>query len=134
MQGTHLKFDTKEAAIQFCEKQGYEFFIQEPRKAAFKPKNYAVYALLLSLFLLLERDELMRDGWDETATTSTRLSPFVSLTPSRSSVVPVDDSRVGVQRNEVLHFLFCSPTFGPALRRREVLRSGELGIARGRQE
>lgn len=48
MQGTHLKFDTKEQAIHFCEKQGYEFFVQEPHKSKGKPKNYAVYAALQS--------------------------------------------------------------------------------------
>uniref|UniRef100_A0A0H5G9U9 NADH dehydrogenase [ubiquinone] iron-sulfur protein 4, mitochondrial n=1 Tax=Leucosporidium scottii TaxID=5278 RepID=A0A0H5G9U9_9BASI len=42
MQGTHLKFDTKEQAIHFCEKQGYEFFVQEPHKSKSTPKNYAV--------------------------------------------------------------------------------------------
>lgn len=47
MQGTHLKFDTKEQAIHFCEKQGYEFFVQEPNKSKSTPKNYAVYGALL---------------------------------------------------------------------------------------
>ncbi|KAI5476598.1 hypothetical protein MNV49_007485 [Pseudohyphozyma bogoriensis] len=41
MQGTHVKFDTKEAAIHFCEKQGYSYYVQEPQKTKFKPKSYA---------------------------------------------------------------------------------------------
>ena len=39
--GTHVKFNTKEDAIHFCEKQGFEFYVQEPHKAKFKPKNYS---------------------------------------------------------------------------------------------
>lgn len=41
MQGTHLKFKTKEDAIHFAEKQGYEYYVQEPNVRAFKPKSYA---------------------------------------------------------------------------------------------
>ncbi|SGY19457.1 BQ5605_C014g07653 [Microbotryum silenes-dioicae] len=41
LQGTHLKFNTKDAAIHFCEKQGYQYFVQEPQQAKFKPKSYA---------------------------------------------------------------------------------------------
>ncbi|KAJ4294741.1 ndufs4 NADH dehydrogenase Fe-S protein subunit [Collariella sp. IMI 366227] len=41
MQGTHLSFGTKEAAIAFAEKQGYEYFVQEPNVRAFAPKAYA---------------------------------------------------------------------------------------------
>ncbi|KAM0790115.1 hypothetical protein ACM66B_005441 [Microbotryomycetes sp. NB124-2] len=41
LQGTNLKFDSKEAAIQFCEKQGYEYYVQEPHVAKFKPKSYS---------------------------------------------------------------------------------------------
>lgn len=64
MQGTHVKFNTKEAAIHFCEKQGkfllrhfpllfslllanipvilgYSYFVQEPQKQKFKAKNYS---------------------------------------------------------------------------------------------
>lgn len=41
MQGTHVKFNTKEDAIHFCEKQGFEFYVQEPHKSKFKPKNYS---------------------------------------------------------------------------------------------
>ena len=41
MQGTHLKFNTKEDAIAFANKQGYEYFVQEPNERRFTPKAYA---------------------------------------------------------------------------------------------
>lgn len=41
MQGTKLEFKSKEDAIAFAEKQGYEYFVQEPTKRAFAPKVYA---------------------------------------------------------------------------------------------
>lgn len=41
MQGTALKFKTKEDAIRFAEKQGYEYFVQEPNVRAFRSKAYA---------------------------------------------------------------------------------------------
>ncbi|PHH83559.1 hypothetical protein CDD82_7120 [Ophiocordyceps australis] len=41
MQGTHLNFKTKEDAIFFAEKQGYEYFVQEPNSRKFTPKAYA---------------------------------------------------------------------------------------------
>lgn len=41
MQGTHVKFDTKEQAMHFCEKQGWEYFVQEPAKSKFVPKSYS---------------------------------------------------------------------------------------------
>jgi NADH dehydrogenase (ubiquinone) Fe-S protein 4 len=41
MQGTHLSFNTKEDAIAFAEKQGYEYFVQEPNERKFVPKAYA---------------------------------------------------------------------------------------------
>ncbi|EMR63718.1 NADH:ubiquinone oxidoreductase 21kD subunit [Eutypa lata] len=41
MQGTKLEFKSKEDAIAFAEKQGYEYFVQEPTKRAFAPKAYA---------------------------------------------------------------------------------------------
>ncbi|KAI1499400.1 NADH-ubiquinone oxidoreductase 21kDa subunit [Biscogniauxia marginata] len=41
MQGTRIEFKTKEDAIRFAEKQGYEYFVQEPNKRAFTPKAYA---------------------------------------------------------------------------------------------
>ncbi|KAK4108443.1 hypothetical protein N656DRAFT_739875 [Canariomyces notabilis] len=41
MQGTHINFDTKEDAIAFAEKQGYEYFVQEPNERHFTPKAYA---------------------------------------------------------------------------------------------
>jgi len=41
MQGTRLNFKTKEDAIHFAEKQGYEFFVQEPNERRIIPKAYA---------------------------------------------------------------------------------------------
>ncbi|KAL1844615.1 hypothetical protein VTK73DRAFT_2169 [Phialemonium thermophilum] len=41
MQGTHIHFKTKEDAIAFAEKQGYEYFVQEPNERKFTPKAYA---------------------------------------------------------------------------------------------
>ncbi|CZT25199.1 probable NADH-ubiquinone oxidoreductase 21 kDa subunit, mitochondrial precursor [Ramularia collo-cygni] len=41
MQGTHLNFQTKEDAIRFANKQGYEFFVQEPNERRTIPKAYA---------------------------------------------------------------------------------------------
>ncbi|KAJ8060137.1 hypothetical protein OCU04_010487 [Sclerotinia nivalis] len=41
MQGTHINFKTKEDAIRFAEKQGYEFFVQEPNERKMAPKAYA---------------------------------------------------------------------------------------------
>ena len=41
MQGTRLQFKSKEDAINFAEKQGYEYFVQEPNERKFVPKAYA---------------------------------------------------------------------------------------------
>ncbi|KAK6224157.1 ndufs4 NADH dehydrogenase Fe-S protein subunit [Pestalotiopsis sp. IQ-011] len=41
MQGTHLNFKSKEDAITFAQKQGYEYFVQEPNTRSFTPKAYA---------------------------------------------------------------------------------------------
>lgn len=41
MQGERVGFQSKEAAIAFAEKQGYQFFVQEPNVRRLKPKNYA---------------------------------------------------------------------------------------------
>ncbi|TIB77606.1 hypothetical protein E3Q22_02989 [Wallemia mellicola] len=41
MQGTHVKFQSKEAAIHFCEKQGWDYFVSKPRSPKFKTKQYA---------------------------------------------------------------------------------------------
>ena len=41
MQGTHLNFKSKEDAIRFAEKQGYEYFVQEPNSRKILPKAYA---------------------------------------------------------------------------------------------
>lgn len=41
MQGTNISFKTKEDAIHFAEKQGYEYFVQEPNVRKITPKAYA---------------------------------------------------------------------------------------------
>ncbi|KXJ95242.1 ETC complex I subunit conserved region-domain-containing protein [Microdochium bolleyi] len=41
MQGTRLEFKSKEAAVAFAEKQGYEYFVQEPKERVISPKAYA---------------------------------------------------------------------------------------------
>lgn len=41
MQGTRLQFKSKEDAVAFAEKQGYEYYVQEPQERRFVPKAYA---------------------------------------------------------------------------------------------
>nr|POE72149.1 nadh-ubiquinone oxidoreductase 21 kda subunit, mitochondrial [Quercus suber] len=41
MQGTHLNFHSKDDAINFANKQGYEYFVQEPNERRQVPKAYA---------------------------------------------------------------------------------------------
>jgi NADH dehydrogenase (ubiquinone) Fe-S protein 4 len=41
MQGHRIQFKTKEDAINFANKQGYEYFVQEPNERKFIPKAYA---------------------------------------------------------------------------------------------
>ncbi|ROT41862.1 NADH-ubiquinone oxidoreductase 21 kDa subunit [Sodiomyces alkalinus F11] len=41
VQGTRINFRTKEDAIRFAEKQGYEYFVQEPQSRKFTAKAYA---------------------------------------------------------------------------------------------
>ncbi|KAG6995659.1 hypothetical protein G7Y79_00043g079430 [Physcia stellaris] len=41
LQGTHLNFKSKEDAIRFAQKQGYEYFVQEPNERRIVPKAYA---------------------------------------------------------------------------------------------
>lgn len=41
MQGTHINFKSREEAIRFAEKQGYEYFVQEPNERKFAVKAYA---------------------------------------------------------------------------------------------
>lgn len=41
MHATHMSFKSKEDAIRFAEKQGYEYFVQEPNIRKFTPKAYA---------------------------------------------------------------------------------------------
>jgi len=41
MQGTNVNFKSKEDAIRFVEKQGYEYFVQEPNARKILPKAYA---------------------------------------------------------------------------------------------
>ncbi|KAF2396675.1 putative NADH-ubiquinone oxidoreductase 21 kDa subunit mitochondrial precursor [Trichodelitschia bisporula] len=41
MQGERMEFKSKEDAINFANKQGYEYFVQEPNERRFIPKAYA---------------------------------------------------------------------------------------------
>jgi NADH dehydrogenase (ubiquinone) Fe-S protein 4 len=41
MNGQRISFKTKEDAINFANKQGYEYFVQEPNVRKFVPKAYA---------------------------------------------------------------------------------------------
>lgn len=41
MQGERISFKSKEDAIAFANKQGYEYFVQEPNERRFVPKAYA---------------------------------------------------------------------------------------------
>ncbi|KAJ3124657.1 hypothetical protein HK098_000942 [Nowakowskiella sp. JEL0407] len=41
MQGTHIKFNSKDAAVLFAERQGYEYWVDEPKESAFRKKLYA---------------------------------------------------------------------------------------------
>ncbi|KAK9383265.1 ETC complex I subunit conserved region-domain-containing protein [Kockiozyma suomiensis] len=41
MQATEVKFKTKEDAIRFATNQGWDYYIQEPHKRDFRPKQYA---------------------------------------------------------------------------------------------
>jgi NADH dehydrogenase (ubiquinone) Fe-S protein 4 len=41
MQATQLKFDTKDAAVRFAVKNGYDYYVQEPHERSFRPKAYA---------------------------------------------------------------------------------------------
>ncbi|KNZ62575.1 uncharacterized protein VP01_1253g5 [Puccinia sorghi] len=41
MQGTNVKFQSSEAAVAFCEKQGWPYFVQAPKSIKFKPKSYS---------------------------------------------------------------------------------------------
>jgi len=41
MQGTRIGFRTKEDAIHFAEKQGWDYYVQQPEVKVRPPKNYA---------------------------------------------------------------------------------------------
>lgn len=41
LQGTHLNFVSRDDAIHFAQKQGYEYFVQEPNERRIVPKAYA---------------------------------------------------------------------------------------------
>jgi NADH dehydrogenase (ubiquinone) Fe-S protein 4 len=41
MQATQMKFTSKESAIKFANKQGWDFYIQEPHHRKFRVKQYA---------------------------------------------------------------------------------------------
>lgn len=42
MNGHRIQFKSKEDAISFANKQGYEYFVQEPNKRKTAPKAYAI--------------------------------------------------------------------------------------------
>lgn len=42
MQGTTIKFKSKEDAIRFASNQGWDYYVQEPHKRDFRVKQYAV--------------------------------------------------------------------------------------------
>lgn len=41
MQATVMKFDNKEAAINFAQGQGWDHYVQEPKKRHFRKKDYS---------------------------------------------------------------------------------------------
>ncbi|KAF8170066.1 ETC complex I subunit conserved region-domain-containing protein, partial [Pholiota molesta] len=41
MQGTRISFRSKEDAVHFAEKQGWNYFVQQPAVKRIPPKNYA---------------------------------------------------------------------------------------------
>ncbi|KAK9469188.1 ETC complex I subunit conserved region-domain-containing protein [Lipomyces arxii] len=41
MQATEIKFKSQEDAVRFATNQGWDYYIQEPHKRDFKPKQYA---------------------------------------------------------------------------------------------
>lgn len=41
MQGTEMKFTSKEAAVRFATNQGWDYYIQEPHTRKIRPKSYA---------------------------------------------------------------------------------------------
>lgn len=41
MQGTIMKFDTRDAAIRFAEGQGWSYYVKEPKKRHFRKKEYS---------------------------------------------------------------------------------------------
>lgn len=41
LQGTILKFDTRESAVRFAEGQGWSYYVQEPKVRHFRKKEYA---------------------------------------------------------------------------------------------
>ncbi|KAL4227968.1 ndufs4 NADH dehydrogenase Fe-S protein subunit [Mactra antiquata] len=40
LSNSHVEFATKEDAIDFCAQNGWECFVEEPKKKTFKPKSY----------------------------------------------------------------------------------------------
>lgn len=44
MQGTTLAFRTREDACRFAERQGWEYYVQEPKAARIPPKSYGEFA------------------------------------------------------------------------------------------
>ncbi|TAQ88800.1 hypothetical protein B7494_g2898 [Chlorociboria aeruginascens] len=65
MQGTHMNFKSKEDAIRFAEKQGYEYFVQEPNSRKITPKAYANNFLWSDKKLKHIRTKLALHNWSE---------------------------------------------------------------------
>ncbi|KAK7115596.1 NADH dehydrogenase [ubiquinone] iron-sulfur protein 4, mitochondrial-like isoform X1 [Littorina saxatilis] len=40
LSNTEVTFSSKDDAMAFCEKNGWEFFVEEPKKTSFKKKSY----------------------------------------------------------------------------------------------
>ncbi|KAI8924467.1 ETC complex I subunit conserved region-domain-containing protein [Entophlyctis helioformis] len=41
VQALRIRFDSKQAAINFAERQGYDFWVDEPKEGKFRVKNYS---------------------------------------------------------------------------------------------
>lgn len=73
MQGTTLAFRTREDACRFAERQGWDYYVQEPKAARIPPKSYGEYASA--------RDELDKGGTPPPPPTTHTDSPSRELHP-----------------------------------------------------
>jgi len=58
MQGTKLNFKTKEDAVRFAQKQGYEYYVQEPQARRIAVKAYAVSIDILNVLVQEQLEDL----------------------------------------------------------------------------